>query len=237
MATDAGLKAQPSGTLRATGAPVGRPPRVARLHNSVHGTSCPHPFPEPDYELFEEAFDVRRTRSPARRVQIANVAECRVMYFEDLATDMSAGVSKLITERDVETFAAVSTDTNPIHLSDEFAAGTRFKRRIAHGLLTASLISAVLGTKLPGPGAIYVSQNLKFTAPVYLGDVVTATVTLVTLDSLHRHARFDCVCRVGSKMVLSGDAVLYVPNRPGELAAPTGPSAGRGALCASAFIG
>jgi len=159
-----------------------------------------------------------------------------MMYFEDLATDMSAAVSKLITERDVETFAAVSTDTNPIHLSDEFAAGTRFKRRIAHGLLTASLISAALGTKLPGPGAIYVSQNLKFTAPVYLGDVVTATVTLVTLDSLRRHARFDCVCRVGSKMVLSGDAVLYVPNRPAELAAPTGPSAGREALFASAFI-
>ncbi len=142
------------------------------------------------------------------------------MYFEDLATDMSAAVSKPITERDVETFAAVSTDTNPIHLSDEFAASTKFKRRIAHGLLTASLISAVLGTKLPGPGAIYVSQNLKFTAPVYLGDVVTARVTLVSLDSLHRFARFDCVCRVGSKMVLSGDAVLYVPNRPAELAAP-----------------
>ena len=152
-----------------------------------------------------------RVRAPARKMQ--------GMYFEDLATDMSAAVSKLITERDVETFAAVSTDTNPIHLSDEFAAGTRFKRRIAHGLLTASLISAVLGTKLPGPGAIYVSQNLKFTAPVYLDDLVTATVTLVTLDSLHRFARFDCVCRVGSKMVLSGDAVLYVPNRPAQLAA------------------
>jgi 3-hydroxybutyryl-CoA dehydratase len=150
-------------------------------------------------------------RSPMPRMQ--------VMYFEDLATEMCAAVSKLITERDVEMFAAVSTDTNPIHLSDEFAAGTRFKRRIAHGLLTASLISAALGTKLPGPGAIYVSQNLKFTAPVYLGDVVTATVTLVTLDSLHRYARFDCVCRVWHKMVLSGDAVLYVPNRPAELAA------------------
>jgi 3-hydroxybutyryl-CoA dehydratase len=143
----------------------------------------------------------------------------QVMYFEDLAINMSAAVSKLITERDVETFAAVSTDTNPIHLSDEFAAGTRFKRRIAHGLLIASLISAALGTKLPGPGAIYVSQNLTFTAPVYLGDIVTATVTLVTLDSLRRRARFDCACHVGHKMVLSGDAVLYVPNRPVELAA------------------
>ena len=142
-----------------------------------------------------------------------------MMYFEDLAPDMSAAVSKLITERDVEMFAAVSTDTNPVHLSDEFAAGTKFKRRIAHGLLTASLISAALGTQLPGPGAIYLSQNLKFTAPVYLGDDVTATVTLATLDSLHRHARFDCVCRVGHKMVLSGDAVLCVPNRPAELAA------------------
>jgi 3-hydroxybutyryl-CoA dehydratase len=140
-------------------------------------------------------------------------------YFEDLATDMSAAVSKLVTERDVEMFAAVSTDTNPVHLSDEFAAGTRFKRRIAHGLLTASLISAALGTKLPGPGAIYVSQNLKFTAPVYLGDVVTATVTLVNLDSQRRQARFDCVCRVEDKTVLSGEAVLFVPNRPAELAA------------------
>jgi 3-hydroxybutyryl-CoA dehydratase len=142
-----------------------------------------------------------------------------MMYFEDLATDMSAAVSKLITERDVEAFAAVSTDTNPIHPSDEFAAGRGFKRRIAHGLLTASLISAALGAKLPGPGAIYVSQNLKFTAPVYLGDVVTATVTLATLDGLRRHARFDCVCCVGQKMVLSGDAVLYVPTRPVQLAA------------------
>jgi 3-hydroxybutyryl-CoA dehydratase len=150
-------------------------------------------------------------RAPLRGTQM--------MYFEDLAIDMSAAVSKLITERDVETFAAVSTDTNPIHLSDEYAAGTRFKRRIAHGLLTASLISAALGTKLPGPGAIYVSQNLKFTAPVYLGDIVTATVTLVTLDSARRHARFDCACRVGDKMVLSGEAVLYVPSRPAELVA------------------
>ena len=149
--------------------------------------------------------------APARTTQ--------AMYFEDLATEMSAAVSKLITERDVETFAALSTDTNPIHLSDEFAAQTRFKRRIAHGLLTASLISAVLGTKLPGPGAIYVSQDLKFTAPVYLGDVVTATVTLVALDSLYRYARFDCVARVGHKTVLSGDAVLCVPTRPAELAA------------------
>jgi len=145
-------------------------------------------------------------------------SESRVMYFEDLATDMSAAVSKLITERDVQTFAEVSTDTNPIHLSDEFAAGTRFKRRIAQGLLTASLISAVLGTKLPGPGAIYVSQNLKFTAPVYLGDVVTATVTLANLDGLRQFARFDCVCHVKHQMVLSGDAVLYVPPRP-EVAA------------------
>jgi 3-hydroxybutyryl-CoA dehydratase len=143
----------------------------------------------------------------------------QMMYFEDLATDMSAAVSKLITERDVEAFAAVSTDTNPVHLSDEFAAGTRFKRRIAHGLLTASLISAALGTELPGPGAIYLSQNLKFTAPVYLGDVVTATVTIVALDSQRRQARFDCVCRVADKVVLSGDAVLYVAGRPAELAA------------------
>ena len=199
-AQNAWLKAQPSGTLRTTGAPLG----------PVHLELQP---------LFEEAFDARHHTLTRAQTANGDVAGCGVMYFEDLATDMSAAVSKLITERDVETFAAVSTDTNPIHLSDEFAAGTRFKRRIAHGLLTASLISAVLGTKLPGPGAIYVSQNLKFAAPVYLGDVVTATVTLVTLDSLHRHARFDCVCRVGHKMVLSGDAVLYVPNRPAELAA------------------
>jgi len=159
-----------------------------------------------------------RSRPTSSSVRAA-VRTMQGMYFEDLAADMSAAVSKLITERDVETFAALSTDTNPIHLSDEFAAQTRFKRRIAHGLLTASLISAVLGTKLPGPGAIYVSQDLKFTAPVYLGDVVTATVTLVALDSLYRYARFDCVARVGHKTVLSGEAVLYVPTRPARLAA------------------
>ena len=175
---------------------------------------------EPIYE--QEFLSCSFGFGPGRSAHQALSAPARTMqgmYFEDLATEMSAAVSKLITERDVETFAALSTDTNPIHLSDEYAAGTRFKRRIAHGLLTASLISAVLGTKLPGPGAIYVSQDLKFTAPVYLGDVVTATVTLVTLDSLRRHARFDCVCRVRDKMVLSGKAVLYVPTRPARLAA------------------
>jgi 3-hydroxybutyryl-CoA dehydratase len=101
-----------------------------------------------------------------------------------------------------------------VHLNEEFALGTAFHGRIAHGMLTASLISTVLGTKLPGPGCIYLSQTLKFIAPVRAGDTVRAEVTLKSLDRDRRRCIFETVCKVGGKNVLEGEAIIMVPRRP-----------------------
>ena len=112
-------------------------------------------------------------------------------YIEDLTEGMTAVFGKTITDADILMFAGVSGDTNPVHLNEEFALGTAFHGRIAHGMLTASLISTVLGTKLPGPGCIYLSQNLKFLAPVRAGDTVRAEVTIRSIDreKTPRHLR------------------------------------------------
>jgi len=110
-------------------------------------------------------------------------------------------------------FAQVTGDRNPIHLSEHFAAKTQFKRRIAHGLYTASLISAVLGTRLPGPGAIYISQTLNFLAPVRIGDTVDVTVTVAELMPERQRARLICVCTVGAEVVLEGEALVKVPSK------------------------
>lgn len=135
-------------------------------------------------------------------------------YIEDLAEGMTAAFGKTVTDADILMFAGVSGDTNPVHLNEEFAAGTAFQGRIAHGMLTASLISTVLGTKLPGPGCIYLSQTLKFLAPVRAGDTVRAEVTLKALDKERRRCVFETVCKVGGKNVLEGEAHVLVPRRP-----------------------
>ena len=135
------------------------------------------------------------------------------MYIEDLEEGQSASFSETITDADIVLFAGVSGDTNPIHLDAEFAAGTIFKERIAHGMLSASLISTVLGTKLPGPGAIYLSQTLKFKAPVKIGDTVTATGTVASVDREKRRAIIKCVCTVGGRLVIEGEATVMVPSR------------------------
>ena len=140
--------------------------------------------------------------------------ELRVLYFEDLAVGLSETLSKTVAASDVVGFAQVTGDRNPIHLSEHFAARTQFKKRIAHGLYTASLISAVLGTRLPGPGAIYISQTLNFHAPVKIGDTVDVTVTVSELMPDKRRARLACVCRVGGAVVLDGEALVKVPARP-----------------------
>ncbi len=137
------------------------------------------------------------------------------MFIEDLEEGQSASFSKTITDADIVLFAAVSGDTNPVHLDAEFAAGTMFKERIAHGMLSASLISTVLGTKLPGPGAIYMSQTLKFKAPVKIGDTVTATGTVSAVNREKRRATIACVCTVGGKAVIEGEAMVMVPSREG----------------------
>lgn len=135
-------------------------------------------------------------------------------YIEDLEEGMSAAFGKTITDADILMFAGVSGDTNPVHLNEEFAAGTAFQGRIAHGMLTASLISTVLGTKLPGPGCIYLNQTLKFVAPVRSGDTVRAEVTIKSVDRERRRCVFETLCKVGGKNVLEGEAVMMVPRRP-----------------------
>jgi 3-hydroxybutyryl-CoA dehydratase len=137
-------------------------------------------------------------------------------YFEDLKVGQEASLTKSVTDADIVAFANVSGDRNPVHLDAEYAAGTMFKERIAHGMLSSAYISAVFGMECPGPGAIYVSQTLNFKAPVKIGDAVTAKVTIVELSPGKRggRAKFETVCLVDGKPVLEGEAVLMVPPRP-----------------------
>lgn len=135
------------------------------------------------------------------------------LTIEDLSEGQSASFTKIVTEADIIKYAEVTGDTNPVHLDADYAATTMFKERIAHGMLSAGFISAVLGTKLPGPGAIYMSQTLKFKAPVKIGDEVTATCTLVSLNEAKRRAVIDCKCTVGDTVVIEGEAMVMVPSR------------------------
>jgi len=134
-------------------------------------------------------------------------------FFEDLSVGQTASFAKTITEADILMFTAVSGDTNPVHIDAEAAAKSMFKQRIAHGMLSASLISTVLGTRLPGPGTIYMAQNLKFRAPVTIGSTVTATVVVTALDPAKKRATFSTTCTVAGKPVIEGDATVMVPSR------------------------
>ena len=127
---------------------------------------------------------------------------------EDLHTGMRATFSKTITEADIVLFAAVSGDNNAIHINEEFAATTRFGGRIAHGFLTASVISAAIANRLPGPGTIYLSQQLNFRAPVRIGQTVNASVTVSAIDRERRRVTLDTVCRVGETVVIDGQALV-----------------------------
>ena len=139
--------------------------------------------------------------------------ELRTLFFEDLSVGMKETFVKTVLASDVVGFAEVSGDRNPIHLSEHFAARTPFKSRIAHGLYTASLISAVLGTRLPGPGAIYMSQSLNFKAPVHIDDVVEVTVEVIEVIERGHRARLHCDCHVGETLVLDGEAMVKVPSK------------------------
>jgi 3-hydroxybutyryl-CoA dehydratase len=134
-------------------------------------------------------------------------------YIEDLREGMTAVYAKTVTDADVVLFAGISGDTNPVHLNHEFARETIFKGRIAHGMLTASFISTVLGSKLPGPGCIYITQTLRFRAPVRAGDTVHARVTVRAVDHDKNRVKVDTVCRVGDVVVVEGEASLMVPRR------------------------
>lgn len=135
-------------------------------------------------------------------------------YFEDLQLGMEASFAKTVSEADINTFAEVTGDKNPVHLDEAYAAKTIFKTRIAHGMLTAGYLSAVFGMELPGPGAIYVTQTLNFRGPVKIGDKVIAKVRVAELFPAKRRARFDCICTVEGKPVLEGEAILMIPARP-----------------------
>lgn len=137
----------------------------------------------------------------------------QTLYYEDLSLGMSETYTKLVKSSDVVGFAEISGDRNPIHLSEHFAARTPFRGRIAHGLYTASLISAVIGTRLPGPGAIYLSQTLTFKAPVKIGDTVTAIVRVAELIERGHRAKLTCQCLVGEIVVLEGEALVKIPTR------------------------
>lgn len=129
----------------------------------------------------------------------------------EIHVGMSSSYTRTVTDADIQKFAEVTGDNNPVHLDDEYAKNTRFKSRIAHGLLTASFFSAIFGTKFPGKGSIYISQNLEFKRPVYLDDTVTATVVVKTVDITKKRVAFETTCTVDGNVVTSGSAELFVP--------------------------
>ncbi|BCL75707.1 3-hydroxybutyryl-CoA dehydratase [Jeongeupia sp. HS-3] len=133
--------------------------------------------------------------------------------YEDLVIGLSGEYRKTMTETDVVLFAGLSGDNNPMHIDDEFARETRFGGRIIHGMLTAALVSTVIGTRMPGPGVIYLSQNLRFLKPVKIGDTVTATASVSELFPDKQRARLTTVCSVRGETVLDGEALVWVPRR------------------------
>ena len=134
-------------------------------------------------------------------------------FFEDLSVGDTAEMSFPVTEQVIEKFADVSGDDNPVHLDEAFAATTQFGTRMAHGMLSAGFISAMIGTKLPGYGCIYLSQSLRFRRPVKIGDSVVVTATVTALDPDKARATIETVCAVGGKAVVEGEALIMVPRR------------------------
>lgn len=133
--------------------------------------------------------------------------------YEDLRPGQSGTFAKTITEADIVMFAATSGDNNAMHINEEFARTTQFKGRIAHGMLTASVISAAIAIRLPGPGTVYLGQNLRFRAPVKAGDTVHATVTVKDLLAEKRWVTLTTTCTVNGKVVIEGDALVMPTSR------------------------
>ena len=130
---------------------------------------------------------------------------------EEIEIGMNVSYSQTITDADVKAFSGISGDRNPIHLDEQYAENSRYKKRIAHGLMTASYFSALFGTKIPGEGCVYVSQSLNFKRPVYIGDTVVATVEVISVDLAKKRVFFRTTCKVKNKVVTDGEAELFVP--------------------------
>lgn len=137
------------------------------------------------------------------------------LYLEDLSVGQSSSLTRTVDAKGIESFAEVTGDNNPVHLDEDYAAATPFKTRIAHGMLSAGYISAVIGTQLPGPGAIYLAQALRFKRPVKIGDAVTATATITAIDTEKARITLETVCTVDGKPVVEGEATIMVPRREG----------------------
>ena len=141
----------------------------------------------------------------------------RGYFFEDIIVGMEASLRRAVQESDLIAFAGITGDYNPVHMDADYASGTMFKERISHGMLTASYMSAVFGMKLPGPGAIYISQTLNFRRPVKIGDSITATASVLEMFEAKNRVRFLCVCiNDAGKPVVEGEAVLMVPSRASQ---------------------
>jgi 3-hydroxybutyryl-CoA dehydratase len=138
------------------------------------------------------------------------------MKIEDIDIGDKVSYSQTITDTDVKMFAGVSGDHNPLHVDEEYAAESRFKGRIAHGLISGSFFSGLFGTQLPGPGCVYVAQSFEFKYPVYLGDTVTATAEVTRVDIEKRRVHFRTFCTARKKTVIDGKAEIYVPLEPEE---------------------
>lgn len=134
-----------------------------------------------------------------------------IMELEEIEIGMCASYSQTITDSDIKNYSGISGDKNPVHMDEEYAEKSRYKKRIAHGLMSAGYFSALFGTKIPGPGCVYVSQELKFLRPVYIGDTLTASVKVKHVDLVKRRILFDTVCYVKKKIVISGVAEIYLP--------------------------
>jgi len=133
------------------------------------------------------------------------------LAIEEIKEGMEVSYSQTISDADVKAFAGISGDRNPVHMNEEYAENSRFKKRIAHGMLSASYFSALFGTKIPGEGCVYVAQSLQFKRPVYLGDNVIATVSVTKVDLEKRRVFFRTTCKVKNKIVIDGEAELYIP--------------------------
>jgi 3-hydroxybutyryl-CoA dehydratase len=140
---------------------------------------------------------------------VSNEGEKKLI--DRLGVGMIESYEQTITDADIKAFAGLSGDNNPVHMSDEYAGRSRFKKRIAHGLLSASFFSALFGTRLPGYGCVYVSQTLNFRRPVYLGDTVIATVEITKIDKDKSRVFFKTICKVLGKVVVSGEAEIFIP--------------------------
>jgi len=130
---------------------------------------------------------------------------------EKILPGMTVSYSQTISDSDIKSFAGLSGDHNPVHVDAEYAEKSRFGKRIAHGLMSAGFFSALFGTKLPGPGCVYVSQSLNFKRPVYIDDTVVATVKVTAVDTKSNRVTFDTECKVRGKVVISGAAEIYIP--------------------------